>query len=201
MRAECPRQGHIPVYSAAPIVKAQYGGVGCRGIPVHGEIEHDYEKPMTAWANPSTFVAACLSDSGLVESVVGVKHWPTPVPIRHSAPNKRCTCGIYAHSDSGRADDYAHGRSAWGAVYLWGRIIEHETGYRAEFAYPKDLTTSHRRDAQAIERAYEVPCRSQEKQVSIPSDGTVFIGPDVSTKFRWWTLLGQIVKGSVSADE
>ena len=26
-----------------------------------------------------------------------------------------------------------------GEVYLWGKIVEHEFGYRAEFAYPKKL--------------------------------------------------------------
>src|SRR5271165_6948379 len=33
-----------------------------------------------------------------------------------------------------------HGTSfinIYGEVYLWGQIIEHEKGYRAEFAYPK----------------------------------------------------------------
>ena len=29
--------------------------------------------------------------------------------------------------------------NCWGEVYLWGAIVEHELGYRAEFAYPKCL--------------------------------------------------------------
>lgn len=30
-------------------------------------------------------------------------------------------------------------RVAFGKVFLWGNVIEHETGYRAECAYPKSL--------------------------------------------------------------
>jgi hypothetical protein len=26
-----------------------------------------------------------------------------------------------------------------GEVYLWGRLVEHELGWRAQFAYPKTL--------------------------------------------------------------
>jgi hypothetical protein len=27
----------------------------------------------------------------------------------------------------------------WGEVYLWGVVVEHELGWRAQYAYPKNL--------------------------------------------------------------
>jgi hypothetical protein len=56
----------------------------------------------------------------------------------HDAPQENCTCGVYA------VKTLHHFRSAGyerfgihGEVYLWGRVVEHEVGYRAQFAYPK----------------------------------------------------------------
>jgi len=58
----------------------------------------------------------------------------------HDAPHEDCTCGIYA------AKTLCHFRSAgyerygiYGEVYLWGTIVEHEFGHRAQFAYPKNF--------------------------------------------------------------
>jgi hypothetical protein len=56
----------------------------------------------------------------------------------HPAPSLRSRCGIWAHQDPirpcqcGEPDSAAHG--AVGAVRLWGRFVEHETGWRAEHA-------------------------------------------------------------------
>ena len=59
---------------------------------------------------------------------------------RHRAPQMDCTCGIYAVKTleqlAGRCFRF-HG--VWGEVYLWGTIIEHSFGWRAQFAYPKSL--------------------------------------------------------------
>ena len=30
----------------------------------------------------------------------------------------------------------------YGEVYLWGTVVEHELGWRAQFAYPKNLFLS-----------------------------------------------------------
>jgi hypothetical protein len=58
----------------------------------------------------------------------------------HHAPQVNCTCGIYG------AKGFHYFRSAGyerygihGEVYLWGEVVEHELGYRAQFAYPKNL--------------------------------------------------------------
>jgi hypothetical protein len=61
----------------------------------------------------------------------------------HEAPQAGCTCGVYA------AKSLAHLRTAGytqygihGEVFLWGTVVEHETGWRAQFAYPKNFFLS-----------------------------------------------------------
>lgn len=58
---------------------------------------------------------------------------------RHTAPDIRCRCGIYA---SRSLDAFERPRPAWppapvvGTVSLWGTVVEHERGWRGRFAYP-----------------------------------------------------------------
>jgi len=55
-------------------------------------------------------------------------------------PCLTCTCGVYAAKNFdhlrriGYADYGVHGET-----YLWGKVVEHRLGYRAQFAYPKNL--------------------------------------------------------------
>ncbi len=72
--------------------------------------------------------------------------WPYREPARarckkghlHAAPAIDCTCGLHA----------THGTellrrtktpAVLGRIALWGTIVEHEFGFRAEFAYPQRL--------------------------------------------------------------
>ena len=54
-----------------------------------------------------------------------------------------CACGIYAAKslDQLRQMGY-YGRGIYGAVSLWGKIVEHGLGWRAQYAYPKNLVLS-----------------------------------------------------------
>ena len=58
----------------------------------------------------------------------------------HEAPQDGCSCGVYAAKDftylrnSGYADFGVHGE-----VYLWGKVVEHRFGWRAQYAYPKSV--------------------------------------------------------------
>jgi hypothetical protein len=87
----------------------------------------------------------------------GVDAWPPRQALRarcgatpilslfrrpHQAPDPACRCGIYA----GRSlDAFDRPRPAWpppsvvGTVSLWGRVVEHERGWRAAVAYPSRL--------------------------------------------------------------
>jgi hypothetical protein len=74
------------------------------------------------------------------------KGWPAREPVRaecakrrfHRVPGERCTCGIYAsrHVDLLRR---TRDPAVLGTVAVWGRVLEHEHGYRAEFGYPQRI--------------------------------------------------------------
>jgi hypothetical protein len=72
---------------------------------------------------------------------------PLTPPQPH--PGEQCPvlshqCGIYALKEPDDLPKWAPTFSAWapgmprviGQVALWGRVLEHELGYRAEYAYP-----------------------------------------------------------------
>lgn len=57
---------------------------------------------------------------------------------RHRAPEASCRCGLYATVG---LDLLRRARSpaVLGRVALWGRVIQHARGWRAEFAYPQSI--------------------------------------------------------------
>jgi hypothetical protein len=56
----------------------------------------------------------------------------------HPAPSVDCTCGLHGCHDP---DLLRRTKSpgVLGRVALWGRVVEHELGYRAQLAYPQRL--------------------------------------------------------------
>lgn len=60
-----------------------------------------------------------------------------------SAPLEGCTCGYYAYKDLDGLRAGMRRREFWpvviGRVVLWGKVIVAERGYRAQYAYPKEL--------------------------------------------------------------
>jgi hypothetical protein len=58
----------------------------------------------------------------------------------HVVPQADCTCGVYAAKNLEHLRQFGYERyGIYGEVYLWGTVIEHEQGWRAQFAYPKNL--------------------------------------------------------------
>ena len=57
----------------------------------------------------------------------------------HAAPHIECTCGLHGTHE---LDILRRTRcpAVLGRVALWGRVIEHELGYRAQYAYPQLAT-------------------------------------------------------------
>jgi hypothetical protein len=47
-----------------------------------------------------------------------------------------CSCGLHAHTDPGSLPAWTPGPTVAGAIVAWGRIIQHQTGFRAEHARP-----------------------------------------------------------------
>lgn len=74
----------------------------------------------------------------------------------HEAPDLECGwCGIYAlkRPEADGDDAVVHGQ-----VRLWGRVIEHERGYRGELAYPSLLyNPPGGRLVPAIAELYRIP--------------------------------------------
>jgi hypothetical protein len=69
----------------------------------------------------------------------------------HEAPSPGCECGVHAYRTREAAQAHLESFSennngdevlgwAFGRVSLWGRIVECEHGWRAEYAYPYELT-------------------------------------------------------------
>ena len=55
----------------------------------------------------------------------------------HSAPRLDCTCGIYAGVNLEQLRRPGYERwLIYGQVLLWGEIVEHQCGWRAQYAYP-----------------------------------------------------------------
>lgn len=55
----------------------------------------------------------------------------------------------------------------WGSIKLWGRVVEHDIGYRAEFAYPSQLYCQDKALAATVAALYGVPC--DVKVLDIPT--------------------------------
>jgi hypothetical protein len=78
------------------------------------------------------------------------ERWPAGEPARaecpphassgHRAPEADCSCGLYAVDGLDRLPAVT-GRDVTviGSVSMWGTLIEHESGLRAELAYPDRL--------------------------------------------------------------
>ena len=58
----------------------------------------------------------------------------------HELPHSDCTCGVYAAKNREHLRQFGYEQCGIrGEVYLWGTVVEHERGWRAQFAYPKSL--------------------------------------------------------------
>ena len=58
----------------------------------------------------------------------------------HELPHSDCTCGVYAAKNREHLRQFGYeGHGIHGEVYLWGTVVEHTRGWRAQFAYPKSL--------------------------------------------------------------
>ena len=114
------------------------------------------QTPIVAW-RAWTLVDAV--DGPELRSVVYAHAWPARRPLRVECEPGGClaarwpaqphSCGIHAFKDCAGAVEFP---AMWearrfsqhvtpreyvvGQVSLWGRVVEHERGYRAELAYP-----------------------------------------------------------------
>lgn len=88
--------------------------------------------------------------------------WPPYEAAHGDAENG---VGLFAFKKIESALLYTDGHSCLGEVSLWGTVVEHTEGYRAEFAYPKRLFVDARFDTAMImrlEETYGVPVEIKE---------------------------------------
>lgn len=90
-------------------------------------------------------------------------------------PELQCSCGIYAWRSREAAEHHARSRftgrlmiypsdtqfapaphTVFGQVSLWGRVLEHEDGWRGQYAYPYSLNTFEPKLLAPLRRNYGV---------------------------------------------
>jgi hypothetical protein len=86
---------------------------------------------------------------------------------RERIPAWDCLCGFYAYKTEAAmaASEFAmvgDGDTVCGRVALWGRVIDHQSGYRAERAYPQVLYLTGKRKLDEVIRQlaniYAIEC-------------------------------------------
>jgi len=91
----------------------------------------------------------------------------------HIVPGPGCTCGVYALKERDAVIDMGQ---VYGEVYLWGRVIEANGGYRAQYAYPKRLCVRlggiDMEKVNELSRVYRIPV--EMVKASIPQKGGSF---------------------------
>lgn len=127
----------------------------------HGRVlvSANYPQP---WAGVDPGPAICTLDL----SGVFIFFSATPAhPITEPCPCLTCSCGYYAYKTRVEAEQHQQG-SVLARVELWGRLVEHRRGYRAERIRIAELFVL--RDYPEVGRAglaarYGVPIHVEEK--------------------------------------
>ena len=126
---------NIPDY-VAPIVGYRAWQWNCGGWNPHSAPLKSFNDEW--WSPGRALTATCTASFGWTPATgTEVAHG------RHEAPLATCTCGIYAATSFDHLQDQGYlRRGIRGEVYLWGKVIEHRSGWRVQFAYPKTLVLS-----------------------------------------------------------
>lgn len=111
-----------------------------------------------------------------LKALIGSEIWPAKEMMRavctkngtHLAPDWHCTCGLWAFKDVDKlvAGLNTNSRSTVkviGSVSLWGKVIETEYGYRAQFGYPSELWLLDD-SLEYLGLVYDVPIRKSQPE-------------------------------------
>lgn len=118
---------------------------------------------------------------GLLRSPIQDDYWPGGIATQaacekgHDAPEYDCTCGIYAMREAvGLFPPHVQLRYLWGSeimlfgeVALWGKVIEHDNGFRATYAYPTRIYLPQTLwpYAKTLGKLYDVPTHAYPAEV------------------------------------
>jgi hypothetical protein len=120
------------------------------------------------WPPGAPWIAPCFhSDRSDAENHAvsgcscGISAWADPEPAQADAELTEALAAADAVASPNDRLKRPRGAIGWGAVQLWGRVIECECGYRAHFARPLSINvvgpaTQDRQIERAIEIAYGV---------------------------------------------
>lgn len=73
-------------------------------------------------------------ETQLLRSWMSDAIWPTDEPLFAPSVSERFGNGIHAFKTRRQAERFCSGIMIYGSVKLWGSVIEHTQGYKAEFA-------------------------------------------------------------------
>ena len=122
-------------------------GWRCWSLNDHWRLESLFKGRESPWvpvpkeANCCDEFLARLRASWPPETIaeLGLKPKDADLLREHQAPHESCWCGIYAANDLKTLRLISGPGPVVGEVYLWGKVIPGEFGYRAQYAYPKSL--------------------------------------------------------------
>lgn len=103
-----------------PVVGWRAWQLSWSGGLLHSLSANGYGHGAASWPARRTFVATCHREKD------------------HISPGPGCSCGIYAGKTELQITPSA-AEMVWGQVALWGRVLEQDDVYRAQFAYPVRL--------------------------------------------------------------
>lgn len=132
----------------------------------------DYTEVMVGWRAWQIVMRAGVP---LVQSITGRLVWPARQRVEaycrkpHAVPFRGCMCGLYSAKTREHLMDLGYNgysdpnTRAIGTVSLWGKVIEGDQGWRAEFAYPREMYVAYEAYelAAGLQDAYGVPVRLQ----------------------------------------
>jgi hypothetical protein len=119
---------------------------------------------------------------GMISPRAAQRPWPTDHdrPAKcfalngHDAPSRDCNCGFSAYYALPAEPELPAHEAVWGAIVAWGRIVECETGFRAEHArpialldvgHPDDIREHGRRRITAAEQ-YSIPLLPHDELIA-----------------------------------
>ena len=108
-----------------------------------------------------------------MEARCGYREMRPPACECDSCPSGDNKCGIYAYREA--PSSVTHAMGIVGRVAMWGTVIEHQTGYRSQYAYPIDVAYGHC-----------TWCGSPSKPVLLPFEETVVLAPARGEGWAVW---------------
>ena len=133
------------------------------------------------WTPKIAFEAVCSQhppyehDHGLEGGVCTVSE--------HLVPDPDCTCGMYAGINMQHLIDINYiERGIHGEVALWGRLMRHTLGWRAQIAYPKYFVVPMNMVPHNMNEAQE------RLKILVEYDVDIYLQPDTTAKLGGETI-------------